>query len=117
MRRRTKTLVDMNLRQGLNESHTKLFVLQKVNEQTRNSLLDGIDNEAILALTEVALNVILGTIPADERQLVKLRQHRYKLHELLKHSTSLPRRERLLSEKDVGKVILDPSARHIARYP
>ena len=49
----------MTLRQGLSESHTKLFaLLQKVNEQTRNSLLDGIDKGAILALTEVALNAI-----------------------------------------------------------
>ena len=108
----------MTLRQRLSESHTKLFVLlQKVNEQTRNSLLDGIDKGAILALTEVALNVILGTIPADKRQLVKLRQHRDKLHELTKHSTSLRRREGLLREKEVAKVILDPFARHIARYP
>ena len=41
-------------------------LLQKVNEQTQTSLLDWIDKEAVLALTEVALNVILGTIPADK---------------------------------------------------
>ena len=107
----------MTPRQGLSESHTKLFVLlQKVNEQTRNSLLDEIDKRAIPALTEAALNVILGTIPTDEQQLEKLRQHCDKLHELTKHSTSLRRREGLLKEKGVAKVILDPFARHIAGY-
>ena len=79
----------MTLQQELSESHTKLFVLlEKVNQQTRNSLLDGIDKRAFLALTEVALNVMLGTIPTDERQLVKLRQHRDKLHELTKQYIS-----------------------------
>ena len=74
-------LVNMTLQQGLSESHTKLFVLlQKVNERTRNSLLDRIDKGASFALTEIAPNVILGTIPADERQLAILRQHRDKLH-------------------------------------
>ena len=77
-------------------------------------MLDGIDKEAILALTEVALNVILGTILIDERNLKKLRQHRNKLHKLIKHSTSLRRREGLLREKGVAKVILDPFAKHIA---
>ena len=61
VRRRIETLVNTTLQQGLSKSHTKLCVLfQKVNEQTQNSLLDGINKGAILALTEVALNVILS---------------------------------------------------------
>ena len=79
-------------------------------------MLDEIDRRAIPALTEAALNVILGKIPTDEQQLEKLRQHCDKLHELTKHSTSLHRGDRLFRKKGVVKVILDLFARHIADY-
>ena len=62
-------------------------------------MLYEIDKNAVLVFTKVALNVILGTIPTDKQQLEKLLQHRGKLLELTKPSTSLPRHKGLLRKK------------------
>ena len=103
----------MSLSPLVGERTDLLLALQAVNESVRGSLIDSLDREAVLALTEVALNVILGTIPVDSGQLSRLRRHREDLHELTGGRTSLTRRSEILRSSGVAKSFLDPFATSI----
>lgn len=82
--------------------------LASVDESSRNSLIDGaLDKRALLAITETAYNVILGVLPANERQLTELEAHRQDLLELTLRKTSQRRRREILQSSGLYRTILD----------
>lgn len=79
--------------------HDLVLALGELNAATRADIvLDALNEEAIRALAETALNVILGVLPSDETQLRALRRHKEKLLELTSGKTSNVRRRTILSD-------------------
>ena len=70
--------------------------LKEVKDSLRGDVLEALDASAVRELAEVALNVILGTIPASREQLDALRRHKQDLLELTGAKTSGARRRALL---------------------
>jgi hypothetical protein len=81
--------------------------LYAMGEATRASILDALDKEAILALAETALNVVLGQLPASEEQLSALRRHREALLRLTKAHASLAERRQTLKHNGLFKSVFD----------
>lgn len=81
--------------------------LYKVTETVRAALLEALDTETLIALVETALNVILGHIPSDERQLRQLRRHREDLLRLTGAKTTQRERRGILAKTPVYRAVFD----------
>lgn len=73
-----------------------LAALSNASAQILDSLVDGLERDALLDIAETALNIIIGNIPTSEAQLRELRRHKRELLELTDTNTSLNRRKLLL---------------------
>jgi hypothetical protein len=84
--------------------------LYAMGDVTRASILDALNKEAILVLSETALNVVLGQLPASEEQLSALRRHREELLLLTKASTGVEKRRRALKRGGLFKSVFAVAA-------
>jgi hypothetical protein len=89
--------------------------LYAMGDATRASILDALDKEAILVLTETALNVVLGQMPASEEQLRKLRRHREALLRLTRAHTGLGERRRTLKRASLFKSVFGVAAPFVSK--
>jgi len=81
--------------------------LWNVTEETRKAMVDELKADAIRILAEVALNVILGTIPSDPGQLEELRRHKKDLVALTRTKASVEDRRKRLKRSGLLKSVLD----------
>jgi len=81
--------------------------LWNVTEQTRKDMVGNLKAEAVKTLAEVALNVILGTVPSDPDQLEELRRHKKDLLALTRSKASVKERRKRLQHSGVLKSVLD----------
>jgi hypothetical protein len=84
--------------------------LYAMGDVTRASVLDALNKEAILALAETALNVVLGQLPASEEQLRELRRHREALLRLTKARSGVEARRQSLKRAGLFKSVYEVAA-------
>lgn len=102
---------------SLSDDHVQLALrLQTLKSKTRSSLIRALDADAIRALVDVALNVLIGTIPVEESQLRALRRRREELLELTSASTSTRRREQLLEDPVLTKEVLNAAVPVVRKW-
>lgn len=82
----------------------------KAAEDDAHTLVSALRREAVVALCETALNVILGNIPSDALQLAKLREHKEDLLMITAPTTSDHTLYRRLGKEGVAKSVLDVAA-------
>ena len=70
-------------------------------------LVDGLERDVVEGLCEVALNVILGNIPASDDQLRSLRRFKKDLLDLTDSKTSETRAHRLLRKPGLVSSVVD----------
>ena len=70
-------------------------------------LVPALEADAIAALCETALNVILGNIPSSPQQLARLRQHRKDLLAITTPNSARLKRSNGLSKAGVVESVLD----------
>ena len=88
-------MADGNLSGRTNRWET-LAALANAKATVLADLVDGLERETLLDIVDVALNIIIGTIPTDELQLNDLRRHKRALLELTDSKTTFERRAALL---------------------
>lgn len=102
---------------SLSNDHVELVLrLKDLKKNSRSSLVHALDADAIAALADVALNVVIGTIPTDEASLRALRRRREELLELTKVRTSTRRREELLADPTLLEGVLNVTAPVIGQW-
>jgi hypothetical protein len=86
-----------------------LQALNSVSENIRTSLLDSLSQDLVLALIEIARNIIIGNVPISETQFNQLRRNKKDLHELIRKNTSFKKQKKIL-QKGNGLMgdIIDP---------
>jgi hypothetical protein len=89
--------------------------LYAMNDATRASALDALSKEAIIALSETALNVVLGQLPASEEQLSALRRHREALLRLTMARTGVEERRRALQRGGLFKSVFAVAAPFVSK--
>jgi hypothetical protein len=91
--------------------------LYAMKDATRDSVLDVMDKTTILALAETALNVVLGQMPASQKQLRTLKLHREALLRLTKARTSLEERRRTLKRRGLFKSVFAIASPFVSKAP
>lgn len=98
--------------------HDLLLALHDLKGSLLSDGLSMLDANALRALAEAALNVILGTLPSDQRQLDSLKRYKKDLIRLTRYGTPSEERRRLLQRGGLSRQILSiiaPWARHRQR--
>ena len=72
--------------------------LSKAQKGIRDAALQTASRDLVLALVECAKNVILGAVSLSPSQLRGLPQHRRDIEDLVKSSTTLQKRRRILQK-------------------
>ena len=76
-----------------------LKLLLKARRGQRLSILHTASDEFILALCEIALNILRGSIPLTAKQFTKLRKQKTLIKLIANRATSLPKKRRMLKQK------------------
>jgi len=91
-----------------------LQLLQKVKAVGRKKLIRKATRDNIDALSEVALNTLLGNVPLTSHHKQKLKRHRIGIRCLAKKGTSLKQRKEFLVQKEGFLPLLIPPVLSIA---
>jgi len=82
-------------------AHNKFFLqaLQKSKAMKRKGIIQNASKDNINALSEVALNTLLGNVPLSDQHKKKLKRHRFSIRNLAKAKVSLKNKKDFLIQK------------------
>ena len=75
-----------------------ILALEKASQAVKSAMLSRASKDFVLALVEIAHNVISGGVRITNPQLAALRRHKRNIRELLNKKTTLSRRKSLLQK-------------------
>ena len=82
-----------------------LSVLAKCNKKQRKALIEHCDKDLILALSEIAINVLKGIVKLTPAQRAKLNRFKKHLRKLAERQVSVRHKKRFLVQKG-GSLLL-----------
>jgi hypothetical protein len=85
-----------------------LIALHGASRATRNAALKTASKDLVLALVECAKNIILGNVRLTPSQLNELRGHRQDIEALVRGSSSLTHRKRILQKGGFLGMLVKP---------
>lgn len=92
----------------LERNRAAIIALNRATKATKMLMLDAASKDLVLALVEIAQNIISGNVPLNPQQLKQLRRHQQDLQMLVKPKTTIINRKRILQKGGFLPLILGP---------
>lgn len=90
-------------------SNAKLMrLLHKCKPHAQKAIIGGAPNEVVNCLCEVALNILKGNVPLDNKQKTSLSKYKSGLRSLAKKSTSQKKKRQILQRGGFLGALLGP---------